>query len=162
MELMTFRICESCGFSHPPIPPGEKCPNAKEVSPSGKIIEYDNFFVSLSFSNKSLLLLCSNWLLLIVVCAVTAVGLDWVARFLIYLALAISVVLSQLCVGIINYIETNRLFLLALRSTIIWYIFEYACACFLIIIAFYNVVCWWLLLWVLCCRVSLWSVKNYW
>ena len=44
---MTFPVCSQCGLAHPPIPQGSKCPMAKEKSPSGDIIEYENFFISL-------------------------------------------------------------------------------------------------------------------
>lgn len=44
---MSFAKCPQCGFSHPPVKSGEKCPLAKEVSPSGQIIDFDSFFVSL-------------------------------------------------------------------------------------------------------------------
>jgi len=44
---MTFSICQSCGYAHPRIPEGEKCPMAKEKAPSGQVIEYDDFFKNL-------------------------------------------------------------------------------------------------------------------
>jgi hypothetical protein len=44
---MSFGVCSQCGYSHPPIPEGSKCPMAKEKSPSGKVIEYEQFFSSL-------------------------------------------------------------------------------------------------------------------
>jgi hypothetical protein len=47
MDLMSFPVCSFCGYAHPPIPGGGKCPMAKEKSPSGQIIEYDEFFTSL-------------------------------------------------------------------------------------------------------------------
>lgn len=47
MEQMSFGICPQCSMMHPPLPPGAKCPMAKEKSATGEIIEYDNFFVSL-------------------------------------------------------------------------------------------------------------------
>lgn len=43
----TFRICSQCGFSHPPILDGSKCPMAKEKSPEGESIDYNNFFRAL-------------------------------------------------------------------------------------------------------------------
>ena len=47
MDLMSFPVCGQCGLSHPPIAGGQKCPMSKDKSPSGQIIEYDNFFTSL-------------------------------------------------------------------------------------------------------------------
>lgn len=46
-QMMTFQPCKDCGFSHPPLRPGEKCPMAKDKTEEGKVIEYDDFFVSL-------------------------------------------------------------------------------------------------------------------
>jgi len=45
--MMTYPICQYCGYSHPPLTSGEKCPMAKEKSPSGEVIDYENFFSSL-------------------------------------------------------------------------------------------------------------------
>jgi len=47
MDLMSHSICSQCGFSHPPLKVGEKCPMAKEKAPSGQLINFDNFFASL-------------------------------------------------------------------------------------------------------------------
>jgi hypothetical protein len=44
---MSFPICQSCGFAHPPIALGSKCPMAKDKTPSGNVIEFDEFFLSL-------------------------------------------------------------------------------------------------------------------
>jgi len=44
---MSFAICSQCGFSHPPIPGGGKCPMSKEKSPSGEVIDFEQFFASL-------------------------------------------------------------------------------------------------------------------
>lgn len=46
MEL-SFKICEQCGFSHPPLRTGEKCPMAKEKTPSGQEINFNEIFNSL-------------------------------------------------------------------------------------------------------------------
>jgi len=46
-SMMSFPVCQQCGFSHPVIPEGGKCPMAKEKSPSGQVIEYEKFFSSL-------------------------------------------------------------------------------------------------------------------
>jgi hypothetical protein len=45
--MMSFPVCQQCGFSHPTISDGSKCPMAKEKSPSGQVIEYEKFFSSL-------------------------------------------------------------------------------------------------------------------
>lgn len=47
MSGVSFSICSQCGYSHPPLPTGEKCPMAKEKSPSGIDIDYTEFFSSL-------------------------------------------------------------------------------------------------------------------
>ena len=47
MELTSFPICQQCGLSHPQIPNGQKCPMAKETSPTGQVIPYEEFFISL-------------------------------------------------------------------------------------------------------------------
>lgn len=47
MNMMTYPICQYCGYSHPPLRTGEKCPMAKEKTPSGEVIDYENFFSSL-------------------------------------------------------------------------------------------------------------------
>jgi hypothetical protein len=46
-EPMSFPICSQCGYAHPVVKTGEKCPLAKEVAPSGHVIEYADFFKSL-------------------------------------------------------------------------------------------------------------------
>ena len=46
-SLMSYPICGQCGFSHPPIPGGEKCPMAKEKSPSGEELDFSQFYSSL-------------------------------------------------------------------------------------------------------------------
>jgi len=35
--------CSQCGLSHPALPNGEKCPMAKEHTPDGKEINYEQF-----------------------------------------------------------------------------------------------------------------------
>ena len=47
MEQMSFGICPQCNMMHPPLPPGAKCPMSKEKAPSGEVIDYENFFISL-------------------------------------------------------------------------------------------------------------------
>lgn len=48
MDMMpTFTNCPQCGFSHPPVPPGEKCPMAKEKTNDGTEINFDDFFKNL-------------------------------------------------------------------------------------------------------------------
>ena len=44
---MSFPVCSQCGYAHPPIPVGSKCPMAKEKTPDGHTIEYEAFFSSL-------------------------------------------------------------------------------------------------------------------
>ena len=44
---MTQPICPQCGFGHPPLAAGEKCPMAKDKTPSGEIIDFTSFFSSL-------------------------------------------------------------------------------------------------------------------
>lgn len=48
MDLTTtFSICPQCGFSHPPIALGEKCPMAKDKTNDGTEINFDDFFKDL-------------------------------------------------------------------------------------------------------------------
>lgn len=44
---MVNPVCGQCGYAHPPIAQGSKCPMAKEKAPDGKVIEYEQFFASL-------------------------------------------------------------------------------------------------------------------
>lgn len=44
---MSNPICPQCGYAHPAIPTGSKCPLAKEKAPDGKVIEFEAFFSSL-------------------------------------------------------------------------------------------------------------------
>lgn len=44
---MSNQICSQCGFMHPPIPVGEKCPMAKVKDSSGNVVNFDRFFTSL-------------------------------------------------------------------------------------------------------------------
>jgi hypothetical protein len=44
---MSNPICSQCGYGHPAIAPGSKCPLAKEKTKDGKVIEFDAFFASL-------------------------------------------------------------------------------------------------------------------
>lgn len=46
-HMMTFQLCNECGFSHPPLRSGEKCPMAKDKTPTGDVIDYNSFFASL-------------------------------------------------------------------------------------------------------------------
>jgi len=43
----TFPVCIECGYAHPPLKPGEKCPMAKEKSPSGNVIDFEEIFMTL-------------------------------------------------------------------------------------------------------------------
>lgn len=47
MSDFSFSVCTQCGFSHPPLNPGAKCPMAKEKTETGKEINFDQFFISL-------------------------------------------------------------------------------------------------------------------
>lgn len=40
-------VCRQCGFSHPPLAPGEKCPMAKEKTENGNEIDLDNFLLNM-------------------------------------------------------------------------------------------------------------------
>jgi hypothetical protein len=42
-SLMTHPVCRQCGFSHPPIAEGSRCPMAKDKSPSGEEIDFTGF-----------------------------------------------------------------------------------------------------------------------
>lgn len=44
---MISSTCKFCGYSHPPIRQGEKCPMAKEKTNSGEEIDFNSFFASL-------------------------------------------------------------------------------------------------------------------
>ena len=43
----TFSMCSQCSTSHPPIPVGQKCPMAKEKSPSGVVYDFEEFMKAL-------------------------------------------------------------------------------------------------------------------
>lgn len=43
----TSEYCHQCGFMHPPLPSGEKCPMAKEKTKSGIEINFELFFSKL-------------------------------------------------------------------------------------------------------------------
>lgn len=43
---MSNPICPQCGYGHPAIPAGSKCPMAKEKTKDGKVIEFDAFVSS--------------------------------------------------------------------------------------------------------------------
>ena len=47
LDGMSYPICPQCSFSHPPIPAGSRCPMAKEKTPSGSTINFNEFFKSL-------------------------------------------------------------------------------------------------------------------
>ena len=47
MNMMSYGICQQCGYSHPPVKEGEKCPMAKEKTQTGEFIDYESFFSSL-------------------------------------------------------------------------------------------------------------------
>ena len=47
MDFMSFPVCDQCGFTHPPIRNGEKCPMAKQKDNSGNEIDFRSFFASL-------------------------------------------------------------------------------------------------------------------
>ena len=47
MNLTTFPVCNQCGFSHPPIQTGAKCPMAKEKTVFGEEIKFEEFSLSL-------------------------------------------------------------------------------------------------------------------
>jgi hypothetical protein len=40
----SFPVCPQCGMMHPPLKPGEKCPNSKEKTKDGNIIPFDDLF----------------------------------------------------------------------------------------------------------------------
>ena len=40
-------VCQQCGLSHPMLQPGEKCPMAKENSPTGEEINYNQFMINI-------------------------------------------------------------------------------------------------------------------
>lgn len=44
MDITSFPKCGQCGLSHPIIPSGSKCPMAKEKTPSGKEINFEEIF----------------------------------------------------------------------------------------------------------------------
>ncbi len=43
----SFPVCKDCGFAHPPVSGGSKCPMAKEKTSAGKEIDFTNFFNNL-------------------------------------------------------------------------------------------------------------------
>ena len=43
----TFGSCSQCGIMHPPLRPGEMCPNAKFKTSTGKVIDFEKFLVDL-------------------------------------------------------------------------------------------------------------------
>jgi hypothetical protein len=47
MEPMSFSICPDCGFAHPPVPAGSRCPLAKEKTASGEEINLEVIFTPL-------------------------------------------------------------------------------------------------------------------
>lgn len=47
VPLTTFPVCKDCGYSHPPIEQGKKCPMSKEKTPTGKEINFEEIFVPL-------------------------------------------------------------------------------------------------------------------
>jgi hypothetical protein len=47
MEVVSFPICSQCGYSHPRIAEGKKCPMAKVKTESGKDINFGEFFANL-------------------------------------------------------------------------------------------------------------------
>jgi len=36
--------CKECGTIHPPLAAGERCPMAKEESPTGDVLDFTSFF----------------------------------------------------------------------------------------------------------------------
>jgi len=46
-SLMSYPICPQCGFTHPPIADGSRCPMAKEKSPTGETIDFSTFIPSI-------------------------------------------------------------------------------------------------------------------
>ena len=42
-SLMSYQICSDCGYSHPPITDGKRCPMAKDKSPAGEVIDFTGF-----------------------------------------------------------------------------------------------------------------------
>jgi hypothetical protein len=46
-SLMSYPICRECGYTHPPVSDGTRCPMAKDRSPLGEEIDYTGFIASL-------------------------------------------------------------------------------------------------------------------
>lgn len=47
MDMMSFPVCPDCGFGHPPVPAGSRCPMAKNKTPSGVEINFSVLFTPL-------------------------------------------------------------------------------------------------------------------
>ena len=39
--------CPQCGFSHPPVPEGKKCPMSQEQTATGDKLDFTDFFIKM-------------------------------------------------------------------------------------------------------------------